>query len=107
MGRRTQAVLWHTVVQRDDVLTAGRSLGVPPSRVPRLRRSALEALRHACLYLHCLYLHAERSAGEHCRAFGALLEAATRGGGAYPSVDLDRHLADCRECSRSHAERPP
>ncbi|MEU4928669.1 hypothetical protein AB0G54_19485 [Streptomyces yokosukanensis] len=99
LPRRTQAVLWHTVVQRDDSLSAGRSLDVHPDRVSQLRRSALEELRHICMDHH-----AERSDNGHCRLFGSLLEAATRLRGPYPSADLDQHLADCRACSLAHSE---
>ncbi|MFI1366382.1 hypothetical protein [Streptomyces griseochromogenes] len=99
LPHQTQATVWHTVVQRDDALTAGLSLGVHPDRVPHLRRSALEDLRQAYVRLH-----AERSDNGHCHYFSSLLEAATRRIGAYPNDDLDRHMAVCHGCSRAHSD---
>ncbi|GAA3806322.1 hypothetical protein GCM10022403_045440 [Streptomyces coacervatus] len=99
LPRHAQATVWHTVVQRDDARTAGRSLGTAPDRVPHLRRTALEDLRQACLELH-----AEWSDNGHCRPFSSLLEAATRRNGPYPSGDLDRHMAVCHDCCRAHSD---
>ncbi|MGW1052719.1 hypothetical protein [Streptomyces sp. NPDC002521] len=98
LPRRAQAVLWHAVVQRDDDLAAGRSLGVHPNTVPHLGRSALEDFRQAYLRRY-----AERSENEYCHRFGSLLEAATRRRCAYPSDDLDRHVALCCGCARAYS----
>ncbi|MEU8974547.1 hypothetical protein AB0D11_35670 [Streptomyces monashensis] len=97
LPRRTQAVLWHAVAQWDDAFTVGRSLGVHPDTVPRLGRSALEDFRQAFLRLY-----AEQCDG-YCRCFVSLLEAATRRRGAYPSVELDQHMAACVACSHAHS----
>jgi hypothetical protein len=94
---RARAVLWHAVVERDDALTAGRSLGVHPDRVPHLGRSALEDLRRSYLRLY-----AERPDNSYCRRYSSLLEASTRRRGAYSSDDLDRHVAVCCDCARAY-----
>ncbi|WP_369394127.1 hypothetical protein AB5J72_46150 [Streptomyces sp. CG1] len=98
LPRRAQAILWHAAVERNDALAVGRSLDVHPDRVPHLGRSALEDFRQAYLRLY-----AERSDNGYCRRFTSLLEAATRRRGAYPSDDLDRHVAVCCDCARAYS----
>ncbi|AXI78328.1 ricin-type beta-trefoil lectin domain protein [Peterkaempfera bronchialis] len=95
LPERTQAVLWHSVVEEDDDTETGRLLGLEPQSVPYLREKAREAYRDAYLQAH-----AEYGAAEECRGFSGLVEAAARRSGVHQNEDLDRHLAACPRCSR-------
>ncbi|MCD0485623.1 ricin-type beta-trefoil lectin domain protein [Streptacidiphilus sp. ASG 303] len=95
LPERTQALLWHAVVEEDDDATTGHLLGIEPQSVPYLREKAREAYRDVYLQVHT-----ENSAGEDCRRFSGLVEAAARRSGVHQNEDLDRHLAGCPRCSR-------
>ncbi|WP_055588325.1 ricin-type beta-trefoil lectin domain protein [Streptacidiphilus griseoplanus] len=95
LPERTQAILWHAVVEEDDDAETGRLLGLEPQSVPYLREKAREAYRDAYLQAHT-----QRQADEECRRFSGLVEAAARRSGVHHNEDLDRHLAGCPRCAR-------
>ncbi|MEV0369628.1 ricin-type beta-trefoil lectin domain protein [Streptomyces sp. NPDC050636] len=99
LPERARVVLWHAVVEHDDLAETSRFLGVQPRTVHLVGQRALEHLRRVCLQVH-----ADHPDDEQCRRFGSLLEAATRRGGARASDDLDQHLAECPSCSRLRAD---
>lgn len=99
LPERTQAILWHTVVQQRAPAETGRTLGIAPESLPDLRQRALEQLRHVCLRVH-----AELSGNEQCRHFSSLLDVSTRSAGACPGDGLEQHLATCPVCSQARSQ---
>ena len=94
LPERTQAVLWHAVVEEDDDSDTALLLGIGPRSVPHLREKAREAHREAYLQVRATHC------SDDCRRFSGLVEAAARRSGIHQNADLDRHLADCPRCSR-------
>ncbi|MFI5663159.1 ricin-type beta-trefoil lectin domain protein [Streptomyces sp. NPDC051684] len=92
---RTQTLLWHSVVDGDSDAATGIVTGAPAREVAQARGAALDALRGACL--------AARQ-GTHCRAYGRLIEGATRPGRPRGTADLDAHLARCPSCTAAYLE---
>ncbi|MEU8828152.1 carbohydrate-binding protein [Streptomyces sp. NPDC048636] len=92
---RTQAVLWHTVVDEDTGAETALLLGVDPERLPSLRKRALRSYRDAYFWAY-----AAQAAEDDCGRFCGLLDAAARRAGVHQSGDLEGHLADCSQCSR-------
>ncbi|MCX5071387.1 RICIN domain-containing protein [Streptomyces sp. NBC_00513] len=91
---RTQAVLWHSVVEEepDDrvaVITGDRS-----DRVPDLAQRALAACRDAFLGVH-----ATTAPAPHCPAYARLLAAAAERADVRGNPDLTRHVDACPGCA--------
>ncbi|MEU6083798.1 LamG-like jellyroll fold domain-containing protein [Streptomyces sp. NPDC047108] len=92
---RTQTVLWHDLVEREDAGRIGRLLGVPASTVRTWCLNARERFRS-----RYIQVYEERVDGP-CRGFNRLVVAATRLRDAQVAYGLDSHIAECPRCNRA------
>ncbi|MEU8825010.1 RICIN domain-containing protein [Streptomyces sp. NPDC048636] len=103
LPERTQALLWHSLVEEDAATRTARLLGLEPQSVLSLGQKALEDCREVYLRTHVANAHLARSGpdqaeGDECWRFSGLLEAEARRSGAHRSRDLENHLTGCSRC---------
>ncbi|MGW1870889.1 RNA polymerase sigma factor [Streptomyces mauvecolor] len=99
LPHRWQAVLWHTVVERESTAAVGALLGLTASGVTSLAARAREALREAYLAAH-----AQEAAGnEVCLQYAPLIAAVLRRPrpGSRQIGLLETHLSGCVGCRRA------
>ncbi|MFD9417828.1 ricin-type beta-trefoil lectin domain protein [Streptomyces goshikiensis] len=91
---RTQAVLWHSVVEREPDDHVATITGDRPDSIPDLAHRALAACRDAFLRVH---LQARPS--PHCPAYARMLDAAADRADVRGNPDLTRHVDGCPGCA--------
>ncbi|MET9609599.1 ricin-type beta-trefoil lectin domain protein [Streptomyces sp. NPDC006512] len=91
---RKQALLWHSVVEREPDDLVATVTGDRPEAVPVLTERALAACRDACLRAH---LSAQPTPG--CRGYARLLDAAASRSDVRSNPDLTRHVGACPGCA--------
>lgn len=91
---RTQAVLWHSVVEEEPDDRVAVITGDRPDRVPDLAQRALAACRDAFLTVH-----ATTGPAPHCPAYARLLAAAAERADVRGNPDLTRHVDVCPGCA--------
>ncbi|RPK29117.1 Ricin-type beta-trefoil lectin domain protein [Streptomyces sp. ADI91-18] len=91
---RTQAVLWHSVVEREPDDHVATITGDRPDSLPDLAHQALAACRDAFLRVH---LQARPS--PHCPAYARMLDAAADRADVRGNPDLTRHIDGCPGCA--------
>ncbi|MFG2748337.1 RICIN domain-containing protein [Streptomyces xanthophaeus] len=94
LSPRTQAVLWHAVVEAEPDDCVARITGDHPDGVADLTQRALAACRAACLRAH---LDLQTTA--HCPAYARLLDAAAHRADVRTNPDLTRHVDECPGCA--------
>ncbi|WP_432585026.1 ricin-type beta-trefoil lectin domain protein [Streptomyces sp. HD1123-B1] len=103
LPERTQAVLWHSLVEGDADTRTARLLGLEPQSVLLLRQKALGQCGEVYLHTHVAHAHLApggpvQAMGDECWRFSGLLEAEARRSGAHRSRDLVSHLTGCSRC---------
>ncbi|MER6780731.1 MULTISPECIES: ricin-type beta-trefoil lectin domain protein [unclassified Streptomyces] len=91
---RTQAVLWHSVVEREPDERVAAITGDRPDAIPDLARRTLAACRDAFLRVH---LQARPT--PHCPAYARMLAAAADRADVRGNPDLTRHVDGCPGCA--------
>lgn len=91
---RTQAVLWHSVVEREPDERVATLTGDRPDSVPDLAHRALAACRDAFLRVHL-----QARPAPHCPAYARMLDAAARRAEVRGNPDLTRHVDGCPGCA--------
>ncbi|MGW7141095.1 ricin-type beta-trefoil lectin domain protein [Streptomyces xanthophaeus] len=94
LSPRTQALLWHAVVEAEPDDCVARITGDHPDAVADLTQRALVACRAACLRAH---LDLQTTA--HCPAYARLLDAAAHRADVRTNPDLIRHVDECPGCA--------
>ncbi|MEY2225611.1 ricin-type beta-trefoil lectin domain protein [Streptomyces sp. BF23-19] len=94
LSPRTQAVLWHSVVEREPDEHVATITGDRPESVPDLAHRALAACRDAFLRVH---LQARPT--PHCPAYARMLDAAAGRADVRGNPDLTRHVDGCPGCA--------
>ncbi|MEE1754468.1 RICIN domain-containing protein [Streptomyces sp. SP18CS02] len=93
LSPRTQALLWHSVVEDEPDDGVALLTGDRPENVPDLVRRALASCHDATLHIH---LDSRPTPG--CAAFGRMLDAASRRQDVRGHPDLAGHLDACPDC---------
>ncbi|MFK0237499.1 ricin-type beta-trefoil lectin domain protein [Streptomyces vinaceus] len=91
---RTQAVLWHSVVEREPDEHVAAITGDRPDAIPDLAQRTLAACRDAFLRVH---LRARPT--PHCPAYARMLAAAADRADVRGNPDLTRHVDGCPGCA--------
>ncbi|QEV43822.1 hypothetical protein CP980_00890 [Streptomyces vinaceus] len=91
---RTQAVLWHSVVEREPDERVAAITGDRPDAIPDLARRTLAACRDAFLRVH---LQARPT--PHCPAYARMLAAAADRADVRGNPDLTHHVDGCPGCA--------
>ncbi|QGV77004.1 RICIN domain-containing protein [Streptomyces ficellus] len=91
---RTQALLWHSVVEREPDDSVASLTGDRPEAVAGLVSRALESCHDATLHLH---LESRPTPG--CSGFGRMLDAATTREDVRRHPQLTQHLGECPDCA--------
>lgn len=100
LPERWRLVIWHTLVEGDDLATVGRLLGLNANAVAALGFRAREGLRGAYLSAHLA-----APAPEPCAHVRGQLPAYVRDRlGRRPRAAVDEHLRACRACSAAVLE---
>ncbi|MFG2988317.1 ricin-type beta-trefoil lectin domain protein [Streptomyces sp. NPDC048257] len=94
LALRTQAVLWHSVVEREPDGHVATITGDRPDAIPDLAHRALAACRDAFLRVH---LRARPT--PHCPAYARMLDAAAARADVRENPDLTRHVDGCPGCA--------
>ncbi|OEV27412.1 hypothetical protein AN219_22935, partial [Streptomyces nanshensis] len=95
---RSQTVLWHGAVERDDSGLTGRLISMGPGDVSVLTG-------HAQSELHNAYVHLLRNGMDHeCRLFHHLVLAYADARSLDIAMDLAPHLERCPRCSQAVAD---
>ncbi|MFF2789828.1 ricin-type beta-trefoil lectin domain protein [Streptomyces sp. NPDC058049] len=94
LSPRTQAVLWHSVAEREPDEHVAIITGDRPDAVPDLAHRALTACRDAFLRVH---LQARPT--PHCPAYARMLDAAAGRADVRGNPDLARHVDGCPGCA--------
>lgn len=94
LSPRTQAVLWHSVVEREPDEDVATITGDRPDAVPDLAHRALAACRDAFLRVH---LQARPT--PHCPEYARMLDAAAVRADVRENPDLTLHVEDCPGCA--------
>ncbi|WP_030727302.1 RICIN domain-containing protein [Streptomyces sp. NRRL S-237] len=94
LSARTQAVLWHSVVERESDEHVATITGDRPESVPDLAHRALAACRDAFLRVH---LQARPT--PHCPAYARMLDAAAGRADVRGNPDLTGHVDGCPGCA--------
>ncbi|MDX2391040.1 ricin-type beta-trefoil lectin domain protein [Streptomyces sp. DK15] len=94
LAPRTQAVLWHSIVEQEPDEHVATITGDRPDAIPDLARRALAACRDAFLRVHLQARHAP-----HCPAFARMLDAAAGRADVRENPDLARHVDGCPGCA--------
>ncbi|MFI8451397.1 ricin-type beta-trefoil lectin domain protein [Streptomyces erythrochromogenes] len=94
LSPRTQAVLWHSVVEREPDEDVATITGDRPDAVPDLAHRALAACRDAFLRVH---LQARPT--PHCPEYARMLDAAAVRADVRENPDLTLHVEDCSGCA--------
>ncbi|MFB6820665.1 sigma-70 family RNA polymerase sigma factor [Streptomyces virginiae] len=99
LPERWQAVLWHSVVEREPAAETAARLGISAGGVGSLVARAREGLREAYLRAHL-----DRTASDECRHYGGQIAARLRRPGRRITRDLGRHLQGCDGCARAERD---
>ncbi|MFG2978182.1 ricin-type beta-trefoil lectin domain protein [Streptomyces sp. NPDC048331] len=91
---RTQALLWHSVVEREPDDRVAAITGDRPEAVPDLTRRALSACRDAFLREHL-----RAPSAPHCPRYARMLDAAAARADVRDNPDLARHIGGCPGCA--------
>ncbi|WP_423834471.1 ricin-type beta-trefoil lectin domain protein [Streptomyces manipurensis] len=91
---RTQALLWHSVVEREPDDRVAAITGDRPEAVPDLTRRALSACRDAFLREHL-----RAPSAPHCPRYARMLDAAAARADVRDNRDLARHIEGCPGCA--------
>ncbi|MBT1184597.1 hypothetical protein HET69_11290 [Streptomyces sp. CJ_13] len=91
---RTQAVLWHSVVEREPDDHVATITGDRPDSLPDLAHRGLAACRDAFLRVHL-----EARPSPHCPAYARMLDAAADRADVRGNPDLTRHVDGCPGCA--------
>jgi hypothetical protein len=91
---RSQTVLWHKAVERNDDVVVARLLGDSAEDIPLLNRRA-----HRELYHSYLQIHQERMVDDDCRRFHRLTLAYAEEKSRNVAGDLVSHLDSCTHCA--------
>ncbi|KOU17371.1 hypothetical protein ADK52_31730 [Streptomyces sp. WM6372] len=94
LSPRTQAVLWHSVVEREPDEHVATITGDRPDAIPDLAHRTLAACRDAFLRVH---LQARPT--PHCPAYARMLDAAAGRADVRGNPDLTRHVDGCPGCA--------
>ncbi|MFJ4952994.1 hypothetical protein [Streptomyces sp. NPDC088760] len=88
-----QCLLWHTVVEGEDISRPAALVGLDPERAGHELDRALKLLRTSCVQAHLTL-----AADEQCRRYNRLIEAVTRTSHLHHLPDLRRHSRQCSHC---------
>ncbi|MEU6309417.1 RICIN domain-containing protein [Streptomyces sp. NPDC047014] len=91
---RTQALLWHAVVEREPDDRVAAITGDRPEAVPDLTRRALSACRDAFLRAHL-----RAPSAPHCPRYARMLDAAAARADVRGNPGLAQHLGGCPGCA--------
>ncbi|MFI8392613.1 ricin-type beta-trefoil lectin domain protein [Streptomyces sp. NPDC085540] len=91
---RTQAVLWHTVVEREPDDHVAAITGDRPDSIADLAHRALAACCDAFLRVHL-----QAGSMPHCPAYARMLDAAAGRADVRGNPDLTRHVDGCPGCA--------
>ncbi|MFD3466651.1 ricin-type beta-trefoil lectin domain protein [Streptomyces sp. NPDC058682] len=94
LSPRTQAVLWHSVVEGEPDERVATITGDRPDAIPDLAHRTLAACREAFLRVH---LQARPT--PHCPAYARMLGAAAGRADVRDNPDLTRHVDGCPGCA--------
>lgn len=91
LPHRTQALLWHTVVEDEDIEVVAPLLGAEPSLLnPERARTLLRD--------ECVRVHLDRAPDERCRRLNRLIDVHARRGSAEMMAEVRDHLDGCVYC---------
>ncbi|MEH0638234.1 RICIN domain-containing protein [Streptomyces bottropensis] len=91
LPHRTQALLWHTVVEAEDIEVVAPLLGAEPSLLnPERARTLLRD--------ECVRVHLDRAPDERCRRLNRLIDVHARRGSAEMMAEVRDHLDGCAYC---------
>ncbi|MGW1674988.1 ricin-type beta-trefoil lectin domain protein [Streptomyces sp. NPDC002324] len=91
LPHRTQALLWHTVVEAEDIEVVAPLLGADPSLLnPERARTLLRD--------ECVRVHLDRAPDERCRRLNRLIDVHARRGSAEMMAEVRDHLDGCAYC---------
>ncbi|MEU7057172.1 ricin-type beta-trefoil lectin domain protein [Streptomyces sp. NPDC046197] len=88
-----RALLWHTEVEAEPLVTPAGLLGLDEEAARVELRRARERLRE-----ELLQAHRELAPEQDCLRYFRLLDVTYRRGGVHVDPDLDQHLAGCAHC---------
>ncbi|MBP5859515.1 hydrolase [Streptomyces scabiei] len=91
LPHRAQTLLWHTVVEAEDIGTVAALLGADPALLNPER--ARTQLRDACGRLHL-----DRARDERCRRLHRLIDVHARRGATEVMAEVRDHLDGCSYC---------
>ncbi|WP_327381536.1 ricin-type beta-trefoil lectin domain protein [Streptomyces sp. NBC_01207] len=94
LSPRTQAVLWHTVVEREPDDHVAAITGDRPDSMADLAHRALAACRDAFLRVHL-----QAGSTPHCPAYARMLDAAAGRADVRGNPDLTGHVDGCPGCA--------
>ncbi|MFF3088738.1 ricin-type beta-trefoil lectin domain protein [Streptomyces nojiriensis] len=94
LSPRTQAVLWHSVAEREPDEHVATITGDRPDAIPELAHRALAACRDSFLRVHL-----QSRPTPHCPAYARMLDAAAGRADVRGNPDLARHVDGCPGCA--------
>ncbi|RAJ71340.1 concanavalin A-like lectin/glucanase superfamily protein [Streptomyces sp. Amel2xB2] len=98
LAENSQAVLWHTAVERDEDERVEEILGSGTEAVPLLRRRARNELYNVYEQLH------QAGLDDECRPFHRMVLAYAEENAIDMAADLAPHLERCAACTRAVAD---
>jgi DNA-directed RNA polymerase specialized sigma24 family protein len=98
LSDRSQTVLWHRAVERDETETVAEILGPDAESVPLLERRARSELYTSYTQLH------QAGMDDACRPYHRMVLAYAEEKSIDKAADLAPHLESCASCSRTVAD---
>ncbi|MFE7766044.1 ricin-type beta-trefoil lectin domain protein [Streptomyces sp. NPDC057438] len=91
LPHRAQTLLWHTVVEAEDIETVAPLVGVEPALLnPERARTLLRD--------ECVRVHLDRARDERCRRLHRLIDVHVRRGDTEMMAEVSDHLDGCAYC---------